>query len=283
MQGIKKEKQYLKKVMKRKHEERVARSIINFAEEKDFAVKIFKTTVLVFRDRERYIEGEFRFRNSKFKNNAYKMVKQWAEKEMRNLKRLKQAGMNVPEPYLLKNNVIIMEFIGEKGLAAPRLKDAELNEEEMIKAYFDVLKLMRQMLQSCKMVHGDLSEYNMLYYKKEVYIIDVSQSVELDHPMALDFLRRDCVNVNDYFDKQNIQVLSTEKTFDFVTDTNIPAENVDTILNQLLEQNVKELQGMTPEEREELELADKVFQNIHIPRTLQEMSLEDLDKISKSK
>lgn len=187
----KKDRKNMKKIMKQKHDEKVARASINFDHEKEFAVKIFKTTVLVFRDRERYIEGEFRFRKSKFKNNPFKMVKQWAEKEMRNLKRLKAAKLNVPEPYLLKNNVIIMEFIGENGQAAPRLKDADLDEEENILAYFNVLKLMRQMLQECKLVHGDLSEYNMLYYKKELYIIDVSQSVELDHPMALDFLRRD--------------------------------------------------------------------------------------------
>ena len=127
-----------------------------------------------------------------------KMVKQWAEKEMRNLKRLKSIGLNVPEAYLLKNNIIIMEFIGNKGLAAPRLKDADLSEPQMIKAYFDVLKIMRKMYQEWKMVHGDLSEYNLLYFNDLVYVIDVSQSVEQDHPMSLDFLRRDWVNVNDY-------------------------------------------------------------------------------------
>lgn len=116
---------------------------------------------------------------------------QWAEKEMRNLKRLKAVGLNVPEAYLLKSNIIIMEFIGDKGLAAPRLKDADLSEAQMNVAYFDVLKIMRKMYQDCKMVHGDLSEYNLLYYKNLVYVIDVSQSVEHDHPMSLDFLRRD--------------------------------------------------------------------------------------------
>jgi len=145
--ATKKEKRDYKKIMKMKHEEKEAKASINFDHEKEFAVKIFKTTVLVFRDRERYIEGEHRFRNSKFKNNPFKMVKQWAEKEMRNLKRLKAANLCVPEPYLLKNNIIVMEFIGNNGNAAPRLKDAGLTEEENILAYFNVLKLMRKMLQ----------------------------------------------------------------------------------------------------------------------------------------
>jgi len=97
-----KTKKQLKSLLKAKHEEKVARAVLNFDSEKDFAVKIYKTTVLVFRDRERYIEGEFRFRKAKYKNNPMKMVKQWAEKEMRNLKRLKQSGLNVPDAYLLK-------------------------------------------------------------------------------------------------------------------------------------------------------------------------------------
>jgi RIO kinase 1 len=279
----KKEKKFLKKLMKLRHEEKVARSVVNFDHEKDFAVKVFKTTVLVFRDRERYIEGEFRFRKAKFKNNPFKMVKQWAEKEMRNLKRLRSAGLNVPEPYLLRNNIILMEFIGDKGLAAPRLKDAGLCEDENMRAYFNVLKLMRKMLQDCKMVHGDLSEYNMLYYKDEIFIIDVSQSVELDHPMALDFLRRDCVNINDYFDKQNVQVLTIEKTFDFITDNNIPEEEIDTILKALLDKNDEEIKNLTFDEKRRLEINDKVFQDVYIPRSFMEMSMDDIDKISKSK
>jgi RIO kinase 1 len=56
------------------------------------------------------------------------MVQLWAEKEVRNLKRLNQTNglIKAPTPYLLKNNVIVMEFIGENGLGAPRLKDADI-------------------------------------------------------------------------------------------------------------------------------------------------------------
>lgn len=54
----------------------------------EFAIKIFKTSILIFKDRERYVSGEFRFRNGHCKGNPRKMVKQWAEKEVRNLKRI---------------------------------------------------------------------------------------------------------------------------------------------------------------------------------------------------
>ena len=54
------------------------------------------------------------------------MVKVWAEKEMRNLLRMKQAGLRCPTPYFLKQHVLGMAFIGREGWPAPRLKDAVL-------------------------------------------------------------------------------------------------------------------------------------------------------------
>lgn len=105
-------------------------------------------------------------------------------------------------PYLLKNNVIVMEFIGEHGHAAPRLKDAEILDLQQ--TYVDVLFIMRRMYQLCHLVHADFSEYNMLYYQGEVYVIDVSQAVEHDHPMSLDFLRRDCSNINEFFKRRGL-------------------------------------------------------------------------------
>lgn len=191
----------------------------------EFAIKIFKTSILIFKDRERYVSGEFRFRKGHCKSNPRKMVQLWAEKEVRNLKRLNMTEglIKAPRPYLLKNNVIVMEFIGENGLGAPRLKDAEI--EDLQQVYVDVLFIMRRMYHMCRLVHADFSEYNMLYYKGEVWVIDVSQAVEHDHPMALDFLRRDCANINDFFKRKGLQVLNTQQTFDFITDITIANEN----------------------------------------------------------
>ena len=95
---------------------------------KEIAVKIYKTSILIFKDRERYITGEFRWRHGYCKSNPRKMVSLWAEKEIRNLKRLKQKGIKCPIPYNYKSNLIMMEFIGKDGKAAPRLKDAILKK-----------------------------------------------------------------------------------------------------------------------------------------------------------
>jgi len=89
-------------------------------------MKVFKTSILIFKDRERYVSGEFRFRKGHCKGNPRKMVILWAEKEVRNLKRIATTGdvVKCPIPYIFKNNVIVMDFIGENSVAAPRLKDA---------------------------------------------------------------------------------------------------------------------------------------------------------------
>jgi RIO kinase 1 len=78
----------------------------------EYAVKIFKTSILVFKDRDRYVSGEYRFRNGYCKSNPRKMVQTWAEKEMRNLKRLVSASVPCPTPHLLKSHVLVMDFLG---------------------------------------------------------------------------------------------------------------------------------------------------------------------------
>ena len=75
---------------------------------------------------------------------------------------------------------------------------------------------MRVLYQECKLIHADFSEYNMLYWQNKVYVIDVSQSVEHDHPHALDFLRRDIGNVNDFFKRKCVNVFSNWHIFQFI-------------------------------------------------------------------
>ena len=65
--------------------------------------------------------------------------------------------------------------------------------------YLDLCLNIRNIYQKCKLVHGDLSEFNLLYHDGKAYIIDVSQSVEHDHPHALEFLRKDIHNVTEFF------------------------------------------------------------------------------------
>ena len=122
------------------------------------AIKIYKTSILVFKDRDKYVSGEFRFRQGYGRKNPRKMVQTWAEKEMRNLVRLHAAGVASPKPLLLRSHVLLMEFLGRDGWPAPRLKDAALSESKARELYRSVLVSVRKMYHQCKLVHGDLSE-----------------------------------------------------------------------------------------------------------------------------
>ncbi|KAI5191780.1 RIO kinase 1 [Nematocida minor] len=361
------------------------------------AIKIYKTSTMMFKDRERYITGERRFKHYA-KRNSRKLVKLWAEKEVRNLNRLQKAGIPSPQPLFLRRNILIMSMIGnqedgtskegkvkkdsgvsskvlefdvgddesfdesdlndkgsescssdtrrnvtesmsytsdeeeciyqisedessdnglnnisisttsessphpfegasdvdsakacndsptyntqdsnrrahtshvlseepetssededslqdsessddsdffdeaegiermsileskersdmverEGGLGgiAPNLKQAVLHESEVQDVYDQTVLLIKRMYKDCGLVHADLSEYNMLYWKGVVHIIDVSQSVERDHPNAQIFLEMDIKNVNNYFTRLGAQTKSNAELLKEVT------------------------------------------------------------------
>ena len=165
----------------------------------EFAIKIYKTSILQFKDRDKYVTGEFRFRNGYCRNNPRKMIRTWAEKEFRNLIRLQQGNVIAPKPILLRSHVLLMDFIGTNGYPSPKLKDVVLTASKPRKLYRECIEIMWKLYNKCKLVHADLSEYNMLYHDGSIIIIDVSQAVEHDHPMALEFLRKDCTNVTGKF------------------------------------------------------------------------------------
>ena len=112
----------------------------------------------------RYVTGDNRFR-SYCKTNPRKMVKVWAEKELRNLARLSAAGVRCPKPITLQMHVLVMEFIGSGGVAAPRLKDADVTPAQLRGFYLDMVLLIRALYQTCSLVHADLSEYNILVHQ----------------------------------------------------------------------------------------------------------------------
>ncbi|KAM6184591.1 serine/threonine-protein kinase RIO1 [Rhynchocyon petersi] len=238
------------------------------------AVKIYKTSILVFKDRDKYVSGEFRFRHGYCKGNPRKMVKTWAEKEMRNLIRLKVAGVPCPKPIMLRSHVLVMGFIGKDNIPAPLLKNMRLSESKARKLYLQVIQHMRKMYQVARLVHADLSEFNILYHHGDLYIIDVSQSVEHDHPHALEFLRKDCTNINDFFLKHNVAVLTVRELFEFVTDPSITQENMDAYLSKAMEIASQR----TKEERSHQDYVDEeVFKRAYIPRTLNEVKNYERD------
>ncbi|KAL3761386.1 hypothetical protein ACHAW5_004999 [Stephanodiscus triporus] len=256
----------------------------------EYAIKIYKTSILVFKDREKYVSGEHRWRKGYCKSNPRKMVKVWAEKEMRNYRRIHCAGIPCPAPVLLKGHVLIMEFLGNgSGWPSPRIRDAGLGEKRLREAYVQTILIMRHMYQRCKLVHGDLSEYNLLWHNNMVYVIDVSQSVETDHPSALDFLRKDASNVNDFYRKAgNLNVMTTRQLFEFVTSSCIEdtseaeADAMDDIMNRV-DVEAMILEGSTEDERRAMtqheSTEEAVFMSQFLPRSLNQVADYDVGKI----
>jgi RIO kinase 1 len=82
---------------------------------------------------------------------------------------------------------------------------AEVNVENPETAYEVVSEYMRR-LHAAGLVHGDLSEYNLIVHDGELVVIDLGQAVTVHHPNADDFLARDCRNVASFFTRQGYDV-----------------------------------------------------------------------------
>lgn len=253
-------------------------------EKKELAIKIYKTSILVFKDRERYVDGEFRFRNSRSQHNPRKMIKIWAEKEFRNLRRINQSGViPAPKPVEVKNNVLVMEFLSRgDGFASPRLKDHLFADRaEIYHYYHTMLAYIRLLYQLCRLVHADLSEYNAIVHDQKLYIIDVSQSVEPEHPMSLDFLRMDIKNINAYFEKMGIDIFPERLIFQFVISETLekfdgnPKSSADLSNYVSKALPVKSTTGDVEE--------DEIFRSLHLVRNLEGLEERDFDRFTDGK
>ncbi|XP_034099611.1 serine/threonine-protein kinase RIO3 [Drosophila albomicans] len=193
---------------------------------KECAIKIFKTTLNEFKQRDRYIKDDYRFKDRFSKQNHRVIINMWAEKEMHNLMRMQSIGLNVPDVVVLKKHVLVMRFIGDNHNAAPKLKDARLTVAELSCAYEEIVAAMHKLYNEAKLVHADLSEYNILWYEDKCWFIDVAQSVEPEHPSALEFLMRDCGNIVNFFEKRGLSNIYTkEQLFESITALNAEKHN----------------------------------------------------------
>jgi RIO kinase 1 len=179
-------------------------------EGKDLAVKVYLTASAEFRKGMlKYIEGDYRFKG--VKRDTRSMIFAWAQKEFRNLEQAYRAKVRVPEPVAVKNNVLVMEFIGKDGVNAPSLKEQAPDDPE--KVYGVLLTFLERLYRKADLVHGDLSEYNVMVWKGKPVVFDVAQAVPTSHPMAAFFLRRDLTNVSRFFSRLGVKVLSVEEAY----------------------------------------------------------------------
>lgn len=184
---------------------------------KEVAIKIFSTTLNEFKQRDRYIKDDYRFRGN-LKQNNRNIIQMWCEKEMHNLSRLKKAGVPCPEVISMKKHILVMSYIGNgHENPAPKLKDAILSDAEMLCAYEEVVDIMKTMHDKARLVHADFSEYNILWHEGRCVVIDLAQAVEPLHPAAMEFLMRDCLNITNFFEKNGVPVKTKEQLFFDIT------------------------------------------------------------------
>ena len=170
------------------------------AGEKELALKIYRISTSNFCVMQDYLHGDPRFGNVKGTKRA--IVAAWTKKEFRNLTRAEEVGIPVPHPIAMKGNILVMDLIGKGEIVAPPLKDVELEREEARSIFEKIAGYISLLHLRGKLVHADLSEFNILYDQGEPVIIDMGQSVTLDHPQARRFLERDIANVTNYFRKK---------------------------------------------------------------------------------
>jgi RIO kinase 1 len=177
---------------------------------KDLAVKIYLTSSAEFKKGMlKYIEGDYRFKG--VKRDTRSLIYTWAQKEFRNLEQATKARVRVPKPIALEKNVLVMEFIGRDGVNAPSLKEQLPRDPE--KVYAVLLTFLERLYRKADLVHGDLSEYNIMFWNGRPVLFDMSQSVPTSHPMAQALLRRDLENLNRFFSRIGVRVLSLDEAY----------------------------------------------------------------------
>lgn len=180
---------------------------------RDLAVKVYLTSSAEFRKGMlTYIEGDPRFRRTK--RDTRSLIYLWAQKEFKNLQQAHEVGVAVPEPIAVEKNVLLMEFIGREGIPAPLLREAEIAHPGRL--YRRLIEEARLLYQEASLVHGDLSEYNVMVWRGRPVIFDISQAVSVEHPMADVFLKRDISNLNRYFTGLGVEVKPDRELHDWV-------------------------------------------------------------------
>ena len=166
------------------------------------AVKIFHTTNAVLKSLAKYIDGDPRFGGLKRRHRE--LVKIWVRKEYRNLRRMRKAGIRVPRPRAVLNSVLVMDLIGDDSEPSPRLKDITIDDPKGV--FDDLLEMLAVCWQTCDLAHADFSEYNILRYDGEPWVIDVGQAVVSAHPSSNEFLVRDVTRIVQWINRQGYEV-----------------------------------------------------------------------------
>lgn len=130
---------------------------------------------------------------------------QWSFAEFAALSRMHELGAPVPYPVQVNGTEVLMEFLGDGKMAAPRLAQVRADAVDLADLFIQIVEIMR-VFASAGFAHGDLSAYNLLVHEGRVRVIDLPQIVDtVANPQGLDLLHRDCVNICDWFTRRRLE------------------------------------------------------------------------------
>lgn len=176
-------------------------------DDKRIAVKIYRIQTSDFFKMSSYLEMDKRFRKVESKKQV---VLTWAKREYSNLLKAYKSGVSVPMPIALRENILVMEFLGSKKPELPRpfplMKDI-VNDENSEEIYSQFIKEIKKLYRA-GLIHGDLSEFNVLINPEnlKVYIIDLSHATPIISNAAANLLERDIFNIVRFFNRKGLKL-----------------------------------------------------------------------------
>jgi len=162
-------------------------------------VKIYRLESCNFNKMYTYIRQDKRYLS--MPKSRRKTIFSWVQREYRNLLKAREK-IRVPTPIAHKDHVLVMELIGHGDKVSPMLKDAYPDNPK--KFFEELVEIMRTLWQDVGLVHGDLSEFNVLNHEEKPIVIDFSQTTLKESQDALNLLERDVKNLCHFFTKLGV-------------------------------------------------------------------------------
>ena len=167
-------------------------------------VKVYRTAAS-FAKMMDYMRADPRYMN--VNGSKLTVVYAWAKKEFANLLKARKGGVTVPTPYAVHKNILCMEMIGD-STPAPMLHK---RSPDNIELFYKRLRREIKKLYKARLVHTDISEYNILNFNDKPILIDFSHAIDLRYPGVEKFLMRDINNLVRYFGRFGLDLDADEE------------------------------------------------------------------------
>ena len=175
-------------------------------DKKRIIIKIYRLETCNFNQMYSYIRQDPRY--SGMKKQRRKVIFAWTQREHRNLLKAREVGVRVPLVHTSVDNILVIEYIGDDYIALQLKNHIPKNKTKFLNK---IIEYMHLMWKKARLVHGDLSHFNILNYNESPVFIDFSQTADIKTPNAKELLIRDVKNICIFFRKIGLKNLDEEK------------------------------------------------------------------------